>query len=92
MQQFSLLASAFDTLAPEGLLVYSTCALSPIENDGVIDKLIQKRGDKVEIVEVQMKIGERSKHGIHILPDMSKGAGPLYYCLIRKNVEPEKEI
>lgn len=32
---------------------------------------------------------EQTEHGFHILPDSSNGAGPLYFCLIRKNDTPE---
>lgn len=42
MEQWALLSSAFRLLAPGGFLLYSTCALSPAENDGVVERLFKK--------------------------------------------------
>lgn len=43
--QERLIESCFGLLAPGGLLIYSTCTLSPEENEGVIDALLRKHGD-----------------------------------------------
>lgn len=40
LRQFQLLESAFKALRPGGQLVYSTCTLSPLENEAVIDSLL----------------------------------------------------
>lgn len=45
MEQWALLSSAYRMLEPEGILVYSTCALAPKENDEVIKKLLKKFPD-----------------------------------------------
>ncbi|ADN02137.1 NOL1/NOP2/sun family protein [Spirochaeta thermophila] len=90
--QFALLSSAFLALAPGGLLVYATCALTPQENDGVVEKLVTRRGNALEIVQDPPPLPaslppltlEPTRYGFHILPDTSRGAGPLYMALIRK--------
>ena len=52
MEQWALLSSAFRLLRRGGYLLYSTCALCPQENDGMIDRLIKKFGaDSFEIQE-----------------------------------------
>ncbi len=97
--QWSLLSSAFLMLKPDGYMVYSTCALAPDENDGVIDKLCKKYSD-AEIVSIQsgeiisnvcrltgenfQLLPEKTRYGLHILPDTSMGCGPLFFCLIKK--------
>ena len=46
MEQWALLSSAFRLLRKGGYLLYSTCALCPQENDGMIDRLLKKFGAK----------------------------------------------
>lgn len=54
--QKRLLASALVSLKIGGELVYSTCTFAPEENEGVINWAIQMVGDRIEIVEPQLKI------------------------------------
>ena len=42
MEQWALLSSAFRILKDGGYLLYSTCALSKEENDGIIGRLLKK--------------------------------------------------
>ncbi len=95
MAQWALLSSAWRMLRAGGHLLYSTCALSPDENDNVVAKLL-KKFDDVKILEPKISLNfskfienelpdyEKTQYGAHILPDRSKGAGPLYFCLIQK--------
>jgi len=86
-RQWSLLSSAFLLLAPGGSLVYATCALSPEENDGPMDRLFAKYGSGVVPDTLECTGGaERTAHGIFLLPDTAHGAGPLYIARIRKRV------
>ena len=41
--QMALLCSGLDCLAPSGYLLYTTCAVSPLENAQVVHKALQKR-------------------------------------------------
>lgn len=41
--QKQLITAGYDLLEPGGILVYSTCTLSPEENEGVITSLLQRR-------------------------------------------------
>ncbi len=85
VEQGSLLASAVDALAPGGTLVYSTCALSPMENDDVVKKILKKR-PAMRLDEIaQIPAGaDRTECGVHILPDRAAGRGPIYCARLVK--------
>lgn len=97
IKQYAILASGFMALAKGGYIVYSTCALSPMENDKIIEKLIKRHGDKLEITdfaehtqipdEAKLKQIEKTQYGYHILPDKNNGAGPIYFSIIKKTQE-----
>ncbi|NLM01480.1 MAG: RsmB/NOP family class I SAM-dependent RNA methyltransferase [Treponema sp.] len=96
--QWSLLSSAFLLLKEDGVLVYATCSLSPAENDNVIEKLLKKHKNvTIKKIDMQEKKDihkknfyfdelflEKTKYGYAILPDVSNGAGPMYFCLVKK--------
>ncbi|MFA6936936.1 MAG: RsmB/NOP family class I SAM-dependent RNA methyltransferase [Treponema sp.] len=100
MEQWALLSSGWRLLKPNGYLLYATCALSPKENDNVVERLFTKFKDAEALNEAQIKklqteenlskkiecsiSPERTKYGFHVLPDVCKGAGPLYYSLLHK--------
>jgi len=51
--QKSLILSAFDSVKPGGVLVYSTCSVEPEENEAVVNFLLEKRENaKVEKVKL----------------------------------------
>lgn len=100
MEQWALLSSAYRLLAVDGILLYSTCALAPEENDLMLEKLIKKygpSGDSFEFLQINtdsssikdftdIKLSgyEKTSHGYQILPDREKGAGPIYFSIIHK--------
>lgn len=100
MQQWSLLSCAFRLLKVNGIMIYSTCALCPSENDLMIEKLLQKfnkEKDTIELLPVEydeneikpfcsakLPAFEKTKYGVQILPDVQNGAGPIYFSIIKK--------
>lgn len=94
VRQFSLLSSAWHALKPGGIIMYSTCSISEIENDLVVEKLVDRRS--VEVLPVphieNLKFIEKTKFGYAILPDSKMkideksvgGAGPMFFSLIHK--------
>lgn len=86
IRQYALLASAFMALKPGGRIVYSTCSLSPFENDEVVAKLIKRQGsEQVKILSVdQYKNADLTEYGQQFLPD-KKGWGPIYFSVIEKS-------
>ncbi|HTL12347.1 MAG TPA: SAM-dependent methyltransferase [Bdellovibrionota bacterium] len=88
-RQYALLASALLCLKPGGRLVYSTCALSPLENDAVVERLLSKKKDKVRVESDSTPPSpwaERTEHGWIHLPDRG-GCGPLYFARLRRAPE-----
>ena len=54
--QKGLIESAFNSLKPGGVMVYSTCTLEPEENEGVISHLLKKFEDaSIEKIELNIK-------------------------------------
>ena len=84
-KQYSLLASGLAALKKGGRLVYSTCALSPHENDGVIEKAFKKKKGLFEVckLEAPSPWAEETNHGWIHLPDKCE-FGPLYYSVLKK--------
>lgn len=99
-EQWALLSSAYRLLSPQGILLYSTCALCPEENDGMIDRLYKKfnkEGDAFTLLEPAPELSqisdftditlpgfEKTKYGYMIMPDKQNGAGPIYFSIIKK--------
>ena len=99
-EQWALLSSAYRLLRPQGILLYSTCALCPEENDGMIERLYKKFNkdgtaftllepapDLSQIspfVNITLPGFEKTKYGYMIMPDTQKGAGPIFFSIIKK--------
>lgn len=81
--QYGLLCSALLACKSGGEIVYSTCSLSPLENDGVIEKLLNKKGDQVEVITKEVEYFEKTKYGNISLPHQF-GIGPIYFCKLKK--------
>ena len=91
IQQFAMLAAALDAAKSGGFVLYSTCSICNLENELVIEKLFKKRSGLFEKIDMLVdhpeieRLSEPLSHGRIVLPDVQDGAGPLYFCLLRKN-------
>lgn len=85
VRQISLLSSAWLSCRSEGRIVYSTCSISPLENDAVVAKLVKKRGAQIlrPARFEELDFLEKTEFGYGILPDRS-GFGPMYFAVIQK--------
>jgi 16S rRNA C967 or C1407 C5-methylase (RsmB/RsmF family) len=91
IQQFAMLASALDAAKPGGYVLYSTCAITPQEDEDVIEKLFKKRKGKFSLIDFDAEFAEKRKYGSIILPDNAEGRGPLYFCLIKKEENDDEQ-
>lgn len=86
VRQYSLLSSAWLACRAGGRIVYSTCSISPLENDAVAGKLIKKR--EVTVLRPQFlesfEFLERTEYGYQVLPDRC-GFGPMYFSVLQKS-------
>lgn len=82
-EQWKFLSSSIQVLRINGRLLYSTCSISPLENDKVMEKLFTKLGDSVRQIEIDLPIGEKTQFGHIILPDRHQH-GPLYMGMVEK--------
>jgi 16S rRNA C967 or C1407 C5-methylase (RsmB/RsmF family) len=78
-RQMALLCSALHVLKDNGCLVYSTCSISPIENDQLVQRFLRKRKDQVVMTKSHF-----------ILPTPQKNIGPIYFASFRKSQHKNK--
>jgi 16S rRNA C967 or C1407 C5-methylase (RsmB/RsmF family) len=88
-RQSQLLHSAGIALKVGKSLVYSTCSISHLENDELVQKVIEKhKHAKLEVVKFKPKdcpVGSPSPlGGWQILPDEDDNWGPIYFCMLRR--------
>lgn len=86
-RQYAILRGAWVALKPGGSLVYSTCSVSPLENDGVVARLVKKQGAEAKVLPLQADRGEASEWGWQILPDRDPPWGPSYFAKILKTTK-----
>lgn len=82
-EQGTMLCSALEALKPGGRLVYSTCSISPYENDDLIDWFTKKRAGKFKLLQLDYPMGEKTQYAHQFLPDRCD-YGPLYVCVMEK--------
>ena len=86
MRQYSLICSALLSLKPGGTLVYSTCSISPLENDGVVERLLTRKESEVELDPETSDLSnyEKTRFGFQVFPDRYAGAGPIFFSRLKK--------
>lgn len=82
-RQFSLLCSALSALKPGGILVYSTCSISPDENDGVVKKILKRAKHRCELLKISSDLGYQTETGYLVLPHLHH-AGPMFFSALQK--------
>lgn len=91
--QCDLLFNGFRCLKPGGSLVYSTCSLSPIQNDGVVHMTLKRLREETDIRVCVIDLKEalrplrglfrfhrQMKYGQQVLPFLPSNFGPMYFC------------
>lgn len=82
---------------PNGTIVYSTCSLSPVQNEGVVNTVLRTFENnhnfklRVEPLEhLKLNLGyfftfsQVCKLGMVVSPDIYKNFGPFYVCKLTK--------
>ncbi|XP_027200613.2 5-methylcytosine rRNA methyltransferase l(2)10685 [Dermatophagoides pteronyssinus] len=97
-KQLDLLCEALKSIKINGTVVYSTCSLSPIQNDGVIHMALKRMNEEQPLMKfaiINLKQSLRPlrtmfqfdfqfKYGIQILPNICTNFGPMYFCKIQR--------
>jgi hypothetical protein len=90
---YAIACAAVDSLKPGGVAVYSTCALSPGENDGVVGRLLERSRGLIQIQREWLPsahpdrtpiLWETTEFGWTAMPDRNSGAGPMYFARLCK--------
>lgn len=99
--QAGILTNCMKLLRPGGTLVYSTCSLSPVQNDGVVhmalSNVFSDTGMTLTVKDLSLVMQPFSdmykfaypntlKYGQLVLPFLPANFGPMYFCkLVRNN-------
>lgn len=79
--QGTLLLRAIEAVKVGGIVVYSTCSISPVENDDVVAFAMDRTRCHIERRAVELAFGEPTKFGWIVLPDKTpghEGTGPMF--------------
>ena len=99
-KQAELLKTGLTLLKPGGALVYSTCTLSPIQNDGVVHMALSSLWEETslnfEVCDLSQAVKpfrflckmhgrkEGLKYGQLVVPNLPSNFGPMYFAKIRR--------
>ncbi|KAL6426673.1 hypothetical protein ACFW04_009211 [Cataglyphis niger] len=94
--QADILTNALKIISVGGTVVYSTCSLSPIQNDGVVGMALKKAWEDTNSIMVVKDMSEALKplqclykfhdfalkYGHIVVPTLGNNWGPMYFCKI----------
>lgn len=80
--QFKILGGVWQTLRPDGCLIYVTCSIFECENDAVIEKFVRHCND-CEVDKIDSNWGRATSYGRQILPGDDDMDG-FYFARLRK--------
>lgn len=78
-RQCFLLRSAISATQVGGIIVYSTCTISPEENEGVVDWILKKEGDNIQVESI-------NTGGIETLPGLTSFGNKKYNNEVKKTL------
>ncbi|XP_022238016.1 LOW QUALITY PROTEIN: 5-methylcytosine rRNA methyltransferase NSUN4-like [Limulus polyphemus] len=97
-KQTNILCAGLKSLKPGGSLVYSTCSLSPIQNDGVVNMALQNMyettnsqfcvkdlTDTFRPFHNVFRFSFTCKYGQLVVPFLPQNFGPMYICKIERD-------
>lgn len=100
--QFQLLEKASKMVKEEGTVVYSTCTITPLENEAVVDRAVEETG--LELVDIETEIehvrGVNSFEELELDYEMEKtvrvyphhlNSGAIFVAKFRKNISSGPE-
>lgn len=96
--QCDILKAALKSLKPKGAVVYSTCTMSPLENDSVVGRALiqlQEEGHSSKFAIINLteafrpfrglfKFERRFKFGQQVVPFVCSNFGPMYISKIKR--------
>ncbi|XP_012250253.1 5-methylcytosine rRNA methyltransferase NSUN4 [Bombus impatiens] len=96
--QSEILTTALKLVSVGGTVVYSTCSLSPVQNDGVVHVALKKAWEENNSVMVVKDMTEALlplrclynfgnidlKYGHIVVPNLKNNWGPMYFCKMVK--------
>lgn len=96
--QRDILVAALSSVKPKGNVVYSTCSMSPIQNDGVVHAALREmylngHQSKFTIVNLKetfrplrglYKFYTQFKYGQQVVPNVCSNFGPMYISKIKR--------
>jgi 16S rRNA (cytosine967-C5)-methyltransferase len=80
--QLHLLETLWQCLAPNGLLLYSTCSVLPEENSFIVERFLQRHSD-VKVEGIQAQWGVECPTGRQLLPQADANDG-FFFARLRK--------
>lgn len=86
--QFKLITTLWETLAPNGLMLYATCSVFSQENSRIIERFLKQTED-AKIIPIEANWGYNTGFGSQLFPSKHSNDG-FFYARIQKLI-PAKE-